>query len=151
MTATKTLSSYSMPVDVTPIDDEPPADLRLTPRDPTADLLAAAQAAGFTRRIQQLADTVRPKPSGSASHDAPPPLAEASAEALAEPVDVATRPAAPEQRSRTKASGPNKASWLFGNWKLKNSPLSDEPPPCADAMREQSTNGVVGHDDLEVF
>jgi hypothetical protein len=34
---------------------------------------------------------------------------------------------------------------------VKNAPPNDEPPPHADAMGEPSTNGVDGHDDLEVF
>jgi hypothetical protein len=74
-------------VDVTVIDDEPPDDMLLTPHDPTADISPAAQEAGFTRRVQTMADTVRPQPSGSPSDDEPPPLDEAYAAARGEPVD----------------------------------------------------------------
>jgi hypothetical protein len=64
-------------VNLTPIDDEPPDDLLLTPRDSTADLSPAAQAASFTRRVQTVADTVRPKPSVSPSSDELLPIDEA--------------------------------------------------------------------------
>jgi hypothetical protein len=74
-------------VDVTPIDDDPPDDMLLTSHDPTADISPAAQEAGFTRRVQTMADTVRPKPSVSPSNDEPPPLDEAYAEARGEQVD----------------------------------------------------------------
>jgi hypothetical protein len=74
-------------VNVTRIDDEPPDDMLLTPDDPTADISPAAQEADFTRRVQTMADTVRPQPSGSPSDDEPPPLDEAYAAARGEPVD----------------------------------------------------------------
>jgi hypothetical protein len=75
-------------VNVTRIDDEPPDDMLLTPHDSTADISSAAQEADFTRRVQQMADTVRPQPSVSLSDDEPPPLDEAYAEARGEQVDV---------------------------------------------------------------
>jgi hypothetical protein len=74
-------------VNVTLIDDEPPDDMLLTPYDPTADISSAAQEADFTRRVQQMADTVRPQPSVSPSDDEPPPLDEAYAAARGEQVD----------------------------------------------------------------
>lgn len=138
-------------IDVTLIDDEPPDDMLLTPRDPTADISPAAQEAGFTRRLQEMADTVRPKPSGSPAHDAPPPLDEAYAEARGEQVDVDTLLAARAKVSRTKAAGHNKAPWMFGNWTVKNALPSDEPLSRADTIGEDRTNGVGGHDDVEVF
>ena len=67
-------------INLTPLDDEPPDDMLLTPRDSTADLSPVAQESGFTRRLQTVADTVRPKPSVSVSNDEPP-RDEASAEA----------------------------------------------------------------------
>jgi hypothetical protein len=67
-------------VNLTSIDDEPPADMVNVPHDQTADLSPAAQESGFTRRLQTVADTVRPTPSVSVSHDEPP-RDEASAEA----------------------------------------------------------------------
>jgi len=120
-------------VDVTRIDDEPPDDRLLPPHDPTTDLLPAAQEAGFSRRVQQMAETVRPKPSVPPANDAPLPLDEASAEVMGEPVEVDTRLAAPAKRSRMKAAGHNKDRCLFGNWKVKNSPPSDAPPRRDDA------------------
>ena len=74
-------------VNVTLIDDEPPDDMLLTPYDTTADISSAAQEADFTRRVQQMADTVRPQPSVSPSDDEPPPLDEAYAAARGEQVD----------------------------------------------------------------
>jgi hypothetical protein len=56
-------------VDVTPIDDEPPADMVNVPRDSTADLSPVAQESGFTRRLQTVADTMRPRPSVAPSSD----------------------------------------------------------------------------------
>jgi AAA domain len=73
-------------VNVTAIDDEPPDDLLLIPRDPTAALSPAAQEARFTRRVQQLAETVRPTPSVSPSHNAPPAINEA--DAMSQPGDT---------------------------------------------------------------
>jgi hypothetical protein len=75
-------------VDLTPLDDEPPEDVLLTPHDSTADLSPAAQAAGITRRLQQVADTVRPNPSVSVSNDEPPRIDEAYLEAMGEQVDT---------------------------------------------------------------
>jgi hypothetical protein len=95
-------------VNVTLIDDEPPDDMLLTPRDPTADLSPAAQAADFTRRVQTVADTVRPKPSVSVSNDEPP-IDDAYADAKGEQVNGDTRVAAPAKVSRRQAAGHNKA------------------------------------------
>jgi len=71
--------------------------------------------------------------------------------APAKPVDVDKPLAATAKLSRKKASGHNKDPLPFGNWTVKNSPPRDEPLPRADTMGEQSTNGVDGHEDLEVF
>jgi hypothetical protein len=141
----------SSEIDLTPLDDEPPDDLLLTPYDPTADLSPAAQAADFTCRVQTVADTVRPTPAVAASSDEPPPIDSAYPEAPGEPVDVDTHLAATAKWSRKKAAGHHKNPWLFGHWTVKNSPPNDAPPPDADAMGEPSANGADGHDDLEVF
>ena len=109
-------------VDLTPIDDEPPADMLLTPHDPTADISPAQRRAELTSRVHKVATVLRPKP-------------------LADTQKV----------SRTKAAGPNKAPWMFGNWTVKNALPSDEPPSRADTIGEHRTNGVGGHDDVEVF
>jgi hypothetical protein len=138
-------------VNLTPIDDEPPDDMLLTPHDPTADLSPVAQESGFTRRVQTMADTVRPKPSVSASHDEPPPIDEACAEALSEQVDAEARLAPSAKWSRKKAAGRNKNASMFGNWTVKHSPPSHESLRHADAMAEHRPNGVDGHDELEVF
>jgi hypothetical protein len=86
-----------------------------------------------------MADTVKPKPSGSPSNDEPPPIDDADPEARGEQVDVDKPLAAPAKVSRKKAFGHHKDPWLFGNWKVKKSPPNDEPPPRADAMGEHST------------
>ena len=125
-------------VDVTSIDDEPPADMVLTPYDSTADRSPAAQEAGLTRRLQQVADTVRPKSSVSASPDEPPPIDEAYAEAKRAQVDGDTRLAAPAKVSRKTAAGHHTNPSMFGHWTVKSTPPSDQPPPrnaaSADAM-----------------
>jgi hypothetical protein len=122
-----------------------------TPHDPTVDLSPAAQAAGFTRRVQQLADRMRPNPSVSPSSDEPPAIDAAYPAAIGEQVDVDTRLAAPGKWSRKKTAGHHKNPWMFGHWSVKNAPPNDEPPAHADAIGEPSTNGVDGHEDLEVF
>jgi hypothetical protein len=107
-------------VDVTPIDDEPPADMVLTPHDPTADISPAQHRAELTCRVHKVATVVRPK-------------------SLADTQKV----------SRTKAAGPTKAPWLFGNWKMTSSSPSDAPPPRdedfagARAGRRQRRGGVL--------
>jgi hypothetical protein len=114
-------------VDVTLIEDEPPDDLRLPPHAPTADLSPAAQAAGVSRRVQEIADTVRPTTAGPLL-SAAPPIDEAHPEARGEPVGVDTPRAAPAKRSRQKAAGPHEAPWLFGQWTVTSAPPRHEPP-----------------------
>jgi hypothetical protein len=138
-------------INLTPLDDEPPDDMLLTPRDSTADRSPAAQAAGLTRRLQTVADTVRPKPSVSPSSDEPPAIDDPHAEVMREQVDSDTRLAAPAKVSRKTAAGHHTNPCMFGHWTVKNAPPNDEPPPHAGSMRPPSTNGVDGHDDLEVF
>jgi hypothetical protein len=141
----------SSEIDLTPLDDEPLEDMLLTPHDPTADLSPAARVAGVTRCLQQMADRVRPTPSVSGSNDESPPIDSAYPEALDEQTDVDTRLAATAKWSREKAAGHHKNPWLFGNWTVKSAPPNDELPPHAGSMRQISTNGVDGPDDLEVF
>jgi biotin operon repressor len=136
-------------VDVTRIDDEAPDDMPLTSHDPTADSSPAAQEAGFTRRIQQLAGTVSPTPSASSAFDAPPPLDEASTEARGEPVGGDGLLAAPARVSRPKAAGPTKAPWLFGNWRLITPPPSGEQPPVAEASDDPRGTPRDHHHDYE--
>jgi AAA domain len=138
-------------VNVASIDDEPPDDMLLIPRNRTADISAALHEAGFSRRVHQVADLVRPRLSASPSHDAPPPPDEADAGAMGEPVDGDTRLAAAAKSSRTKAAGHTKAAWMFGNWTATRAPVTDAPPPHTDAMGEHSPAGADGDDDLEVF
>jgi hypothetical protein len=137
-------------MDLTPLDDELPDDLLLTPHDPTADLSPAAQAAGFTCRLQQMVDTVRPTPSVAPSSDEPP-IDDAYAEAPGAQADVDMLLAAPAKWSRKKTAGHHKNPWMFGHWTVTSAPPSDAPPPRADALAEHRANGVDGHDDLEVF
>jgi hypothetical protein len=109
-------------VDVTPIGDEHPDDMLNAPRDPTADISPAQHRAELTSRVHKVATEVRPKP-----------LADT------------------QKMSRAKAAGPTTAPWLFGHWTVKNALPSDEPASRADAIGEHRTNGVGGHDDVEVF
>jgi hypothetical protein len=96
-------------VDVTPIDDEPPADLVNVPHDQTADISPAQHRAELTSRIKKVTNMARPKP-----------LADTT------------------KGSCKQASGHNTAPWMFGNWTVKSTPPSDQPPPrnaaSADAI-----------------
>jgi hypothetical protein len=136
-------------IDLTPLDDEPPDDLLLTPHDPTADISPAQHRAEVTPRLQQLADMVRPKASGSPSHDAPPPIDDAYADAMREQVDGDTRLAAAAKSSRTKAAGHTKAAWMFGNWKVRTAPSNDKPPPRDEAYADTMGKPSHNHDDYE--
>jgi hypothetical protein len=136
-------------IDLTPLDDEPPDDLLLIPRDSTAAISPAAQEAGFTCRVQTMADTVRPQPSVSASSDEPSPIDAADPEAMREEVDGDTPLEAPEKWSRTKAAGHNKNPWLFGHWTVKRAPLSDAPPSRDDTDADAIGQHRDTHDDYE--
>jgi hypothetical protein len=56
-------------IDVTPIDDEPPADMLNVPRDQTADISPRQHEVKLTRRVRNMADVIRPKSKMSPSAD----------------------------------------------------------------------------------
>jgi hypothetical protein len=69
-------------VDTTPLDDEPPDDMLLTPHDTTADISPAQHRAELTSRVNGVATVLRPKPSVLSAHDERPPLDDADADTM---------------------------------------------------------------------